>query len=66
MAKYLLVENESIGASIHRPIFVIEREPQRLPPAILTIEAAEKVCTERESNTTGAKARRILNHLWPD
>jgi WD40 repeat protein len=29
-------------------------------------EAAEKVCTGRESNTSGAKAQRILNHLRPD
>jgi hypothetical protein len=30
------------------------------------LEAAEKVCTERESNASGAKARRILNRLRPD
>jgi hypothetical protein len=46
--------------------------PQGLKPNVFAIiygptkEAAEKVCTERESNTTGAKARRILNHLRPD
>jgi hypothetical protein len=28
-------------------------------------EAAEKVCTGQESKTSGAKARRILNHLRP-
>jgi hypothetical protein len=43
MAKYLLVENELIGARIHRPIFIIEREPQRLPPAILTIDCGKSL-----------------------
>jgi hypothetical protein len=29
-------------------------------------EAAEKVCTGLESKTSGAEARRILNHVRPD
>jgi hypothetical protein len=37
---------------------------EKLPPGAK--QAAEKVCTRQESNTSGAKARRILNHLWPD
>ena len=30
------------------------------------LEAAEKPCIGRESNASGAKARRILRHLRPD
>jgi hypothetical protein len=37
---------------------------EKLPPGAK--QAAEKVCTRQESNTSGAKARRILNHVWPD